>query len=309
MSGMPSIRAIDAFRSAIPLHPLQQNQTARLGDLAVCHWHTPWIEGFELPANDDLVIALHHRGQADVRAVNADAVSDTRSLPGAITCIPPERDHRFRVCGEVGFKTIHIPRGLLRNLPGVEPISLTPGFRFAFRDAFLGACIDALLGEASKPGQKTDAFIDSVTTSMLIHLRRSCAEGADVRSASPALASPPIERARQMIDSDLARGLTLEELADAVGISRSHFARLFRAEMGISPHRYQIHRRIEQAKRLLLDSPMELVDISMELGFCSQSHFTQVFNAHVGVPPRRFRERRINTTCDIRAPLGSELRS
>lgn len=112
-----------------------------------------------------------------------------------------------------------------------------------------------------------------------------------------------------MIDADLARGLTLEELADAVGISRSHFARLFRAEMGISPHRYQIYRRIEQAKRLLLDSSMELVDISMELGFCSQSHFTQVFNAHVGMPPRRFREQRFNGMCDTAATLGGEQRS
>lgn len=310
MSGMPSIRAIDAFRSAIPLHPLQQNRSMRLGDLAVCHWHTPWIEGFDLPANDDLVIALHHRGQADVRAVSADAVSGTRSLPGAITCIPPERDHRFRVGGEVGFKTIHIPRALMRQVPSVEPIGLTPGFRFAFRDAFLGACIDALLGESSKPGLKTDAFIDSVTTSMLIHLRRSCTGDLDARPAAvPIVASPPIERARQMIDADLARGLTLEELADAVGISRSHFARLFRAEMGISPHRYQIYRRIEQAKRLLLDSSMELVDISMELGFCSQSHFTQVFNAHVGMPPRRFREQRFNGKCDIAVPLGGERRS
>lgn len=291
MTVQMNFRATDAFRSAIPMHPIQQNRSADLGELAVCRWHTPWIKGFELPANDDLVIALHSNGQqCDVRAINENAVSKTRSVPGAITCIPPERDHRFKVEGEVGFHTIHIPRRRLQGLPGQPSLTAIPDFRFAFHDAFLGACVDALLGESRKPGPKSDEFIHCVTTSMLIHLLRASPPAFGDPARSAGRPSSPIERSRQLIDANLDRGLTLEDLADAAGISRSHFARLFRAEVGVSPHRYQSQQRVNVAKRLLRETSMGLVDISMELGFCSQSHFTQVFHSHVGMPPRKYRD-------------------
>ena len=48
--------------------------------------------------------------------------------------------------------------------------------------------------------------------------------------------------------------------------------------------------RVDRAKTLLRESRLGLVDIAIELGFCSQSHFTQVFRCLVGMTPSRFRE-------------------
>jgi AraC family transcriptional regulator len=160
-----------------------------------------------------------------------------------------------------------------------------PDLRFAFRDAFVGGCIDAVVGEARAPGPKSEDFIRFVTDSLVLHLLRSAA----APTAKPQR-SPAVERARALIDASLSDGLTLEELAMEAGLSRSHFARLFRAETGVSPHRYQSLQRVEKAKLLLRNTGMSLVDIAIELGFCSQSHFTQVFHAHAGMTPRQYRE-------------------
>lgn len=288
MGTQTAFRAVDAFRTAIPVHPQRANRSAALADLQVCVWKTPWIRGFELPANDDLVLAFHREGHCDVRALTDQGPSAEQSVPGQLTSMPPGRGYRVQVAGEVSFETVHIPSAHIRTVAKRNTlVEIAPDFRFAFRDAFVGACIDAMLGEAQQPGPKSEEFIHSVTDSLVLHLLRSSAGSPP--SVSPR-ASAPVERTRALIESSLSEGLTLEELAEEAGVSRSHFARRFRAETGVSPHRYQSIQRVEKAKTMLRESRMSLVDIAIELGFCSQSHFTQVFRAHAGVTPRRFRE-------------------
>lgn len=288
MPNQAAFRAVDAFRTAIPVHPQRANHLAALADLQVCAWKTPWIRGFELPANDDLVLAFHREGHCDVRALTESGPSAEHSAPGQITSIPAGFDRRFRVAGEVSFETIHIPSTRIHAVAKRNGVTnASPDFRFAFRDAFVGACIDAMSGEALMPGPKSEEFIHSVTDSLVLHLLRS-SKGS--HPPGTPRASAPVERTRALIDASLSEGLTLEELAEEAGVSRSHFARRFRAETGVSPHRYQSIQRVEKAKAMLRESQMSLVDIAIELGFCSQSHFTQVFRAHAGMTPRRFRE-------------------
>lgn len=288
MSVQTAFRAVDAFRSAIPVHPQHANQSTALGDLAVCSWKTPWIRGFELPANDDLVIAFHREGLCDVRSLRDNTLSEEHSKPGLLTCMPPGQDARFQVAGEVSFETLHIPRDRIRGATDRNALgNLTPEFRFAFHDAFVGACIEAMLGEAQAPGPKSEGFIRCVTDSLVLHLLRYNATSA---IGAALLVSEPVQRTRALIESSLSEGVSLEELAEEAGVSRSHFARRFRAETGVSPHRYQSLQRVEKAKALLREGRMNLVDIAHELGFCSQSHFTQVFRALVGNTPKRFRE-------------------
>lgn len=281
-------RAVDAFRRAIPIHPQRSNKVAVLADLEVCAWKTPWILGFELPANDDLILAVHREGHCDVRAINEQGPSKIHSAPGRVTLIPHGTDSRFQVAGEVSFETIHIPSERIHGVAKRNSlIASAPEFRFAFCDAFVGACIDAMLGEASEPGPKSEEFIRSVTDSLVLHLLRSDSGPTPLAPPRP---SAPVERTRALIESSLSEGLTLEELAEEAGVSRSHFARRFRAETGVSPHRYQSQQRIEKAKTLLRQTRLSLVEIAMDLGFCSQSHFTQVFRSLAGITPRKFRE-------------------
>jgi AraC-like DNA-binding protein len=51
---------------------------------------------------------------------------------------------------------------------------------------------------------------------------------------------------------------SLQQLADAVGLSRSHFARAFKKSTGVSPHRWLLDRRIERAQDLLLNSKLSI---------------------------------------------------
>ncbi|SEP86001.1 Helix-turn-helix domain-containing protein [Solimonas aquatica] len=288
MSGVSHYRAVDAFRSRITLHPESGDRSLQQAGLSVHSWNTPWIQQLELPANDELVIAVHRDGRCNVRALRDDVCSCEQSTPGQLTCMPPGLDWAFRVEGAVRFETLHIPRERINSIAKRHSLEgHLPDFRFAFCDAFVGGCLDAIHAEARNPGAKSEDFVRSVTDSLLLHVLRN--SSSSVRDAALSLMGA-IERSRALIEESLSECLSLEELAEEAGISRSHFARRFRAEIGVSPHRYQSQRRVEMAKRMLRETGMPLVDIAIELGFCSQSHFTQVFRSHTGMTPRRYRE-------------------
>lgn len=95
-------------------------------------------------------------------------------------------------------------------------------------------------------------------------------------------------RVHQFMESNLGKRLTLGEIAAAACLSRSHFARAFRASTGCSVMTYLYRLRIERAMVLLRDGGMSISEISVALGFAHHSHFTRVFRKRVGVNPRVF---------------------
>jgi AraC family transcriptional regulator len=84
-------------------------------------------------------------------------------------------------------------------------------------------------------------------------------------------------------------GLTLERIAGEVGLSPFCFARSFREEMGLPPHRYVRERRVARARQLLHQPERTIAEVAYAVGFSSQSHLTMVFRNHVGVTPGDYR--------------------
>ncbi|HJR42007.1 MAG TPA: AraC family transcriptional regulator [Gemmatimonadaceae bacterium] len=105
---------------------------------------------------------------------------------------------------------------------------------------------------------------------------------------TPALAT----RARRAIDRAGYGNISLAKIARELGCSPEHLSRLFRRSFGLTPSRYAMWRRIEQAKRMLLAGTRPVSDIGIELGFSDASHFGRHFRAWTGVSPARFRENR-----------------
>jgi AraC-like DNA-binding protein len=93
----------------------------------------------------------------------------------------------------------------------------------------------------------------------------------------PGIAEPALRRAIQ----------ALHRALDHLGASASHLIRCFTATFGIAPHQYVTARRIDAARRRLLDGePIALV--AAGVGFYDQAHFTRQFKRHVGTPPGRY---------------------
>jgi len=95
--------------------------------------------------------------------------------------------------------------------------------------------------------------------------------------------------------SRLSQHLDLAKWADSVKLPTSEFARRFQQRTGVAPYTWFMDRRIDEAKRLMMESRMPLVEIALDSGFCSQSHFTEAFRRRVGTSPGRWRSAQSGT--------------
>jgi AraC-like DNA-binding protein len=93
------------------------------------------------------------------------------------------------------------------------------------------------------------------------------------------------------IDQHLQEAIGVHGLAGVVGLSPFHFARMFKAALGVPPHVYITQTRMDRAKRLLHESNLTLRDVATSVGYQTQAHFTGVFHKHVGTTPRMYRVR------------------
>lgn len=91
------------------------------------------------------------------------------------------------------------------------------------------------------------------------------------------------------INLNFENDITNKNIAKLVGYHPYHLNRLFLKHTGQSIHKYVLTRRIEEAKRLLLNSTLNLTDIAERVGFNSTSHFSSYFKQVVGLSPYRYR--------------------
>ena len=96
-----------------------------------------------------------------------------------------------------------------------------------------------------------------------------------------------IQRVRCYLEENYAQNIALAQLTSIAGLSPFHLLRLFRDQVGLPPHAYQIQTRIIHAKHLLAMG-LSCVDTAMAVGFADQSHFTKHFKRIVGVPPGQY---------------------
>lgn len=289
-----SARAADAFESAFRVAPEVACQV-RADGLGIFDWRTPAFDGFELPRNDDLVVALHHGGSRQVRQITAAGPSSTRSVPGRITLLPPGQPARFVTRGSVGVVTLHIPTStsVAHALVSLEQASRNC---FALRDPYVGAALEALARAARDPSALPPNYLSRVAEALLCHLEhwaRALTDGGRATEnvdLDRFVGCVPLRQLLGHIDAQLQRKLSLDELAAYCGLKRAQFSLAFQVATGSSPHQHVVRRRLHSASKLLLHSGHDLAFIAQECGFSSQSHFTAQFRAFVGTTPLRYRQ-------------------
>jgi AraC-like DNA-binding protein len=100
---------------------------------------------------------------------------------------------------------------------------------------------------------------------------------------------PAVERVLQLMRARLSEPLALEDLAAEAHLSPFHFSRVFRQITGSPPGAFLGALRLDAARRLLLTTPLSVVEVCYEVGYASLGSFTTRFTRHVGAPPAALR--------------------
>jgi AraC family transcriptional regulator, glycine betaine-responsive activator len=89
----------------------------------------------------------------------------------------------------------------------------------------------------------------------------------------------------QLMEENIEKPLSLDEIAAATGLSRRQIERLFKRHLNCVPKRYYLQMRLRRARELLLQTSMPIIDITTACGFQSPPHFSRCYRAQFGCPP------------------------
>ena len=202
------------------------------------------------------------------------------ALGRAVTLLPPHVPHNGRAATAAGFSKrvvyldpSHLPDGLIGHAVG-QPVLADPVLRQRIRQ------LHEVLGRAGEEFEAENrlAFI---AERLCRHLRRH---------GEPEAVPPGAGLAgdlRELIDARFREKVTLRDASGVLHAHPAHLVRAFGREFGISPHQYLTGRRVDLARRLLLDGmPPGLA--AAEAGFYDQSHLARHFRHVLGTSPGRY---------------------
>jgi AraC-like DNA-binding protein len=126
-------------------------------------------------------------------------------------------------------------------------------------------------------------------------LAELCARLSGRSDRAPGGARAAVARARSHLEERYDERVRLADLAAVARLSPYRLNRLFREEIGVPPHRYQLDVRVDRAKALLARGE-RIAAVAAAVGFADQSHLTRHFHRLVGLPPSRYVGKNVQDT-------------
>jgi AraC-like DNA-binding protein len=185
-----------------------------------------------------------------------------------------------------------LPRAVLNaladeaNAPYIDELRHEPG---ALADETFMHLSLSLLPAMRRPEEVSRLFADHLMLAFASHAAETYGGMQSPRLEKGGLAPWQERRSKEMLTANLAGDISLAKIAEACGLSVSHFARAFRKSTGLAPHAWLLRARVEHAMTLLRQQDQPLSEIALACGFVDQSHFTRVFVQRVGLTPGSWR--------------------
>jgi AraC-like DNA-binding protein len=113
--------------------------------------------------------------------------------------------------------------------------------------------------------------------------------GSPIVQPDPCIRDYRVRNSIRVMSSRMGEGIALDMIARESGLSRPHFYKLFRQNVGLTPNVYLNTLRMESAISRLTTTSDAVTTIGLDLGFASQASFTRFFVSNVGIAPTDYR--------------------
>ena len=295
----PNLSGIDVVRNGrvepfLHAHPSLSSSLVRWAGVAVEDYSVPacvihrhqHLENF-------LHVVLH--GSVKYEVLTRGKVLDFRAGPGTTFILPQGTIDELRWKGPTHRICVAIHQNLLVNAldetAHERTIELTEHWNLT--DQNIRAVLLAMTTDLDSGSPAGRLYGESLANALAVYLltRYAVCRYTPIayRSGLPAYR---LRRVLDYIGDNLAKDISLSELAAVAGMSPHYFAEIFKNSTGYAPHRYVLLQRIELAKRELSDAKWSIVEVGLHSGFQNASHFARIFRKFVGISPSRFRNQR-----------------
>jgi len=169
-----------------------------------------------------------------------------------------------------------------------DRVEVMPAFQV--RNPQLEQLLQLLQTELYQGGRMGRLYVESLANALVVNLLQDYSTNCPrITQYEGGLGDRKLLQVTRYIDDALDQDIKLADLAQLAEMSQSHFSRLFKQSMGLSPHQYLLQQRVERAKQLLKHTNQSLVEIALACGFDSHSHFARQFRQITGITPKAYR--------------------
>ncbi|WP_439500063.1 helix-turn-helix domain-containing protein [Bosea sp. (in: a-proteobacteria)] len=173
-----------------------------------------------------------------------------------------------------------------------EIVAAVPGAQPAFSRAHLPPSLALARLVAAAEAAPGDA---AIYEDVALRLAGAVVATLAARLPAPATANARdtgrITEAVRRIEAECDEPLSLARLARDAAMSRYHFLRVFRAQVGMTPHQFLLRTRLHRAALMLRQSDMQVASIAFDAGFGDLSSFNRRFRRVMGTSPSAYRAR------------------
>jgi AraC family transcriptional regulator len=240
--------------------------------------------------NPNPLIFLHRGAVGKSRIQSGRQTYSMDIAPGQIDVFPAgfQMDRGWWDCTPGRLAAVELCASQMRELlpESKNPVQLD--LELSGRDDVITKLVECMRIEIHAGCPSGKLFADGVCLALLGHLQSRYGRKRATWPLDLRLSKSQVVRISDYVEAHIGCDLRVSQLSTLVNLSPQHFSRLFKASLGMTPHRYVLWRRVEAAERLLR-TDATIVEIAYALGFSSQTHFTQVFRRFVGTTPSQVR--------------------
>jgi AraC family transcriptional regulator len=243
----------------------------------------------------DHLVILHLDGPVTVSRVLHKSWASRVIPPGGLFMLPGGVDFGVRLGGDLSTVHLYVRQAIVEEVaadlssPGSGRVELVP--RLGATDPLIERLALEVRDALTDQDPSAPIYIDYLTRAVAARLIRAHSTRSMPRPEAKAgtLTRIQLNRAIEFMEENLDKRLGLIDVARAVGLSATHFARCFKQSTGSAPHQYLMRCRVERARRLLVETENAIAQIAFTCGFAHQEHLTRVFRRLSGKTPARFR--------------------
>jgi AraC family transcriptional regulator len=248
----------------------------------------------ESPGFPNTIVWVHYGTAAYVKCRRADSSHRGMAVHGDIDIIPADTPAVWETKEPDTGISLMVSSQLMSSVAeqcDLDPSRVEIRNRFQVRDPQLENIAWALKAEIECGYPSGRLYLDSLAVAAAARLVRAHSSAAPEPGAR--VGRIPDRRLRPVlayIEENLARDVSLAELAAVAGLSVTHLKSLFRESAGLPAHQYLIRRRVERAKSLLGETELSISQVALETGFAHQSHLAHHMRRVLGVSPKALRD-------------------
>jgi len=298
-AGVLPITAVEVMRNGQPMRPIPGIST-----LSSAHagWHGVAMESFtnvppvSMPEHDHPTHFINLLTSGTVRTEWTTGGRTRRAVttPGNLYLLPVGTRDRLKWKDPSNRIALIIQPEMVTNAFA----ETSPGrngelaMHWTLHDRHVASLILAMHADLEDGSPAGPLYGESLASALCVYLARKYGVfRPKLQSYHGGIPKVRLDRVVEYIRANLSQEIRLHELAQVAGMSTHYFCELFKQSTGLSPHRYVLKQRIDEAKASLIDPKVNVATAGAMAGFINQSHFTKVFKKLVGVTPTEFRAR------------------